>query len=475
MDNRQEIDELKAQSRWSGKRVVLLYWMAIMFLGTGFAIGLGKTVLDPQYMAGEAGTTFDHSSQTCETLYCHSDVVAEWGATEHNTTYMYNSSHVAVGGSAFVLRPLDEFNLTCAHCMSTRWVNGSTAAEVEYVNLGVACLSCHEPGVANHSSSNCGQCHTDPEGGTHAAYEDWQKSGHSDTLSNFASRSNPSSCLKCLVGQASWQVNFNTTGWNASDPTETATWVDISCSTCHDPHDETYNHQLRVNGSTTLCGTCHGTTYSTHHQSNATFFGGRQPHEEVGCTDCHGYSLVFDHGDWQEYVNHTWVIDDRGVACNVSGCHNVTDGAIQMASIEVIQGHTEEMYDEWNTTWYAATAVYETALGTADVDTHVVDFVLEMLDESEHLAHLVDYDHSLGFHNPSLTEGRLTAAIELAHMAEALAQEAIDNAATPATEYVTVSTTVYETTTVTVSPGFLLLPALAFLGLAALIIRKKRR
>ena len=43
-----------------------------------------------------------------------------------------------------------------------------------------------------------------------------------------------------------FEVDFDTTGWNASDPTETAAWVDITCSTCHDPHNNTNPGQLRA-------------------------------------------------------------------------------------------------------------------------------------------------------------------------------------------------------------------------------------
>lgn len=47
MNEEQEI--LVRQSKWSGRRVVLFYWFAIVFLGTSAAVGLGTTVLAPSY------------------------------------------------------------------------------------------------------------------------------------------------------------------------------------------------------------------------------------------------------------------------------------------------------------------------------------------------------------------------------------------------------------------------------------------
>ena len=46
--NEQE-ETLVRQSRWSGRRVVLFYWFAIVFLGTSAAAGLGTTVFKPVF------------------------------------------------------------------------------------------------------------------------------------------------------------------------------------------------------------------------------------------------------------------------------------------------------------------------------------------------------------------------------------------------------------------------------------------
>ena len=47
MTEQEEI--LVRQSKWSGRRVVLLYWFAFIFLGTCVAAGLGATILNPKY------------------------------------------------------------------------------------------------------------------------------------------------------------------------------------------------------------------------------------------------------------------------------------------------------------------------------------------------------------------------------------------------------------------------------------------
>ena len=55
MENQQEI--AIRQSKWSGRRFVLLYWFAIVFLGTAAAAGLGSTILGPKYKFEQ----YDHS------------------------------------------------------------------------------------------------------------------------------------------------------------------------------------------------------------------------------------------------------------------------------------------------------------------------------------------------------------------------------------------------------------------------------
>ena len=51
--NEQE-ETLVRQSRWSGRRVVLFYWFAIVFLGTSAAAGLGTSVFKPVFNIDQA-------------------------------------------------------------------------------------------------------------------------------------------------------------------------------------------------------------------------------------------------------------------------------------------------------------------------------------------------------------------------------------------------------------------------------------
>ncbi|MHA2369834.1 MAG: hypothetical protein ACXADX_13530, partial [Candidatus Hodarchaeales archaeon] len=88
METAQELETLQEQSRWSAKRVVLIYWFALMFLGSGAAIGLGFTALNPTYLATEG---YDHSKITDphpeNCTECHDDTVQEWNDTGHANPY----------------------------------------------------------------------------------------------------------------------------------------------------------------------------------------------------------------------------------------------------------------------------------------------------------------------------------------------------------------------------------------------------
>ncbi|MFW9992387.1 MAG: ammonia-forming cytochrome c nitrite reductase subunit c552 [Candidatus Odinarchaeota archaeon] len=465
MNDRQELDDLKNQSRWSGKRFVLLYWMALMFLGTGFAIGLGTGVLNPKYTA-DADTYHDTFAGRAwhpdECKSCHESAMdgntvseyAEWATTGHATvtTPFTNATgdYVNLGGFATGRNyTLAAFNASsCSHCMTTRW---NSTGDDSYWDFGITCAACHDAGVVNHTASNCGQCH--------GQNDDYDLSMHPHSLADMLASGHPrDSCLHCVSGQSLY--------WSSSELVLSAEGlVGVSCATCHDPHNNTYDVQLRVENTTALCGGCHGG--SGHHRSLDMFTAGLQPHSELECGECHGYSIELSHGELVPYVNHTFVIDMNGYGCNQTGCH--ADPAAQMVRMEEIQNDTLDLFEEFDTLLKTVNASLLAANATANVDLLLVAAGFDIMEEAEALADYVHADQSTGFHNPSVAETKILAAIELLNLADSVADEAVAKAAPPATNWFT--------TTITETPGFELLAVLftlSVLGAATFLLRKRR-
>ncbi|MFX0052599.1 MAG: ammonia-forming cytochrome c nitrite reductase subunit c552 [Candidatus Hermodarchaeota archaeon] len=403
-------EKLVSQSKWSGKRVVLLYWFSIAFLGTAAAAGLGAGVLNPKYSFD--AVQMDHSSitdpwgpQDCTGAYCHNDSVDTWNETGHahaavpftNTT----GDFVEIAGSRNVTRA--QFDSSCGHCMATGWDNST--GTVIYWDFGVTCAACHEPGVINYTAASCGNCHT---GSHHPQYPDYQKSAHSQSMDDLlASDHAGDHCLHCMSGQglyAEEELSLDDTFLTS-----------INCATCHDPHDATNSTQLREADVTDLCGECHS---GGRHGSldMLTDTETTSAHRYIDCTSCHGYQLD-SYGE--AGVNHTWAVTTDGC----STCHsNPTE---RWTLMEDIQGDITALMDEYETLYENVTKKVDEANETAGVDEALINDSFDLIAEAEALFIAVDGDGSEGFHNPDLAEAKLKLALTKLDEAYAKAEEAV--------------------------------------------------
>ncbi len=434
MNDQEEI--LLVQSRWNSKRFFLFYWFVIAFLGTGFAIGLGTSVLSPKYSISStaAHPTIDEPWHPEDCTLCHSEQVEKWNETGHSVAAIkVNSTHVEIAGSRNVTQ--EQFDSSCGHCMATGWDNST--GSVTYWDYGVTCASCHvTPGETDLTAENCGQCHT---GSNHPQYPDYNMSAHARSYDDLLASGHASdSCLHCMSGQGTY-----TEGLSLNDTFLTS----VSCATCHDPHDATNELQLRKDDITELCGECHGT--SSRHTTYEMFTDPKNKHNSLDCTDCHGYELH----DSEASVNHTWVVTIDSCA----QCH--TDNVTRWAKIEEIQGDISTLLSEYETQLTNVTAKFNEANNTFGLTNPNVNESYILINEAKALVTFVQSDQSLGFHNPSLAEEK----VKLALLKLDEAYEKAVNAS--------------NTKPGGLTPGFELISILTSLGLLGIVflIRKKKQ
>ncbi|MHA2494694.1 MAG: ammonia-forming cytochrome c nitrite reductase subunit c552 [Candidatus Hodarchaeales archaeon] len=477
METAQELETLQEQSRWSAKRVVLIYWFALMFLGSGAAIGLGFTALNPTYLANEG---YDHSQITDphpeNCTECHADTVSDWNDTGHAYPHTYGW-YIAENTTAST--PYYYVNWTnlgrtvnwttadghgwadyCAHCWTTGWENQTNPDpnDPPWDYWGITCTACHDPaGAVDGTKEVCEKCHTPSAHST-----DHHLSAHNNSIDILARPYAGDSCAHCVTGQSTYAH------WEDLTKANIANLNSISCPTCHDPHSAEYELQLRDNDTTELCGQCHnseGRWPSTHHAEYQFWTDSGNIHNNYadGCTTCHGYQLVIGRYGPAVHVNHTWEIHLPD-ACNQTGCH-VNNAATKIASFEANEVAIETLFDEWHT-------LNDTVVGLIEaggVDEWRIDGAEALLEESLMLLEFVEADPGHSFHNPTLATTTLNAAIDKLEAAQSMLEEECYESMAP---YTTCPEDEEED-----SPGFTfmgVLLAIGLLGAAALFLRRRK-
>ncbi len=312
---------------------------------TGHADMLHMVMTDPAQ---------DHYSKNC--LSCHVvgyDPTAENGGFDEKMGAWTGPD--AVGSEANWQRFLDE--------------GGAAARQL----ANIQCESCHGPHGGGHKdmaarstleSTMCASCHA--SGSHHDRYFLWEESNHSNYP--LVTTNTGGSCARChnAAGFISWVEAKNETGAFPGSAPVTGGQTNISCQTCHDPHDATNPAQLRLYGdlpmlpngiavhdagSGALCMACHNTrngaksdattgatqnTGGPHapsqtdviHGVNAYFMDGPRPSAHLAiedtCATCH--MQIAPEGSHVANTNHSFHTDETVCA----SCHStwVTGGSL---------------------------------------------------------------------------------------------------------------------------------------------------
>ncbi len=322
----------------------------------------------------------------------------------------------------------------------------------------VGCVSCHNPHnpqqpalldsstgkyVAMSSSSRlCGQCHGSLRFDTdHLTFDAWSSSAHAATQADVAAElaeeragetpadviggDDPENCIACHgptavlanggMSEADALAYFFTTDGGkfgaATVSDHTSEWPNVSCSTCHDPHnptqrslfDSSTGEYLVMKDSSQLCGQCHGNLRfpDTDHLSYNVLTGtggigvadGRTM-PGTTCTSCHMNTSDVDGSNSSMQHGHTWAI-------LIPEANGETTASCSQCHANFSSSDIEAKITAWQDSFQSLDAVVAGRVAAASgAMTGVDDADLQAkLDEAQKNLALAEGDESGGFHN----------------------------------------------------------------------------
>lgn len=246
----------------------------------------------------------------------------------------------------------------------------------------IQCENCHGPGSNHYGDPTmietslrvevCAACHDDP--GYHMKPNEWYNAGHAKLNNYPAGRT---SCSRCHEGNgfvdfSRWLNAGNTPDTYSGISAPAADRVPQTCATCHDPHDNTNSHQLRLEGDAYLpngttfdaglaavCFTCHNS------RRNITDYNGDTISDSTDIDAAKADSLEPHNSTQAEMfaVQNFMDVNLLGITYTYSPSYHVTDSFLAPGSAKkaycvvchmaddptgnsLVGGHTFNLHDE---------------------------------------------------------------------------------------------------------------------------------
>ena len=194
---------------------------------------------------------------------------------------------------------------------------------------GVASAS--QSGGDHTEANDCASCHYGAGGVVMpAVVAQWEGSAHGNSYSESNGNTYCASCHS--QGLADPDASYGN-----NDPVPQEDWQDVTCSSCHPPHDlrvewgtpiGTYDvdtsewSPVQVEDSNELCTSCHA---GTRHGKDFKGFGQSMFDKKgVDCVDCHMPEVPLEGASDGVIRSHTWTVwDNLPQSCGLeSGCHS---------------------------------------------------------------------------------------------------------------------------------------------------------
>jgi predicted CXXCH cytochrome family protein len=277
--------------------------------------------------------------------------------------------------------------------------------------LAIQCENCHGPDTMfttvageryDATSENCAQCHY---GARRPQFTEWNQSAHASGPPAFVKKLE---CAECH--EAKLAGDYVSTGEVPTALPANPVWQ-LTCATCHDPHDGTNDRQLRKPVQE-LCQQCHNSEEAqpgdaVHHPqaemregAGALPVASDQSMSAVYCAQCHMYGYAYNSSLTPPAVGgHTF--EPKPEAC--ASCHNGATGfemSVEQAenAIHNWQAATGLHLESARSAIENATAALDAAPGYG-FDLATTDRAQRYYEQAVYAADFVEADGSMGAHN----------------------------------------------------------------------------
>lgn len=380
------------------------------------------------------------SNPTCTA--CHSGVLTSWAATKHATAQADGAASAFYGYSCLKCHNVG-FDESVVNGGADEYVakgDGNTYTITDEANFNrvanVQCEACHGPKGNStgtsvdflHASDNtksdysaelCGKCHTDDH---HPTFDNWKESKHA--VSKFTSipggsfnfiASDPN-CAACHTAEGFIQF-IESSDLEPHVVAPGAEGSDITCTACHDPHENVNKAQLRLPVDQ-ICAKCHNPEYnpdsptpdgSALHHTTAYMFEGKGGYEYPGydyssslhtvvvtekCATCHVHSTPYVGGDpaIPAFTGHTF--EAHGESC--VPCHADFDNTSESFDYRGIQTSIKGLIE-----------TLSAKLASASSEDSTTEAFLRAKFNHDY----VEADGSYGIHNTKYAKALLESAI----------------------------------------------------------------